>query len=308
MKAYVKAGGASMGVYADGGFYVSCGSIRRKLLMMPWKKRQIGMVDVRRPTQEIVDRLNAFQPALLGGYPTALELLIPEQRSGNLHIHPAIINTGGEYLSPSTRRALSDTFGCYVQTNYACTEGGMIANECIAQHFHINEDWVIVEAVDENNRPVPYGQQSAKILVTNLANYVQPIIRFEVTDRVRLHNEPCPCGKPGLWLELEGRTDDILTFSCGKRIAPLGLYAILKEIHGIQRFQVVQTEPDLLSLRLTAENPQEAFAQARTAIMDYLSGEQIAAEVILSPDQPSADPNSGKFKHIIALKASEKQC
>lgn len=178
----------------------------------------------------------------------------------------------------------------------------MIAHECIAQHFHVNEDWTIVEAVDEDNRPVPFGQQSAKILITNLANFIQPIIRFKVTDRVIMHKEPCSCGKNGLWLELEGRTDDILTFSGGKRIAPLGLYAILKEIHTIRRFQVVQTAPDVLSLRLVAHNREAAFEEARSAITEYLQRENIAARIILSEETPSANPSSGKFKHIIALR------
>lgn len=302
MKAYIKAGGKSMGLYATDGFYVGCGSIRRKLLMMPWKKQQLGVEDVRKPIQDIVDSLNEFQPALLGGYPTALELLATEQLSGNLHISPKIINTGGEYLSENTRKVLSDTFGCYVQTNYACTEGGTIANECTAHHFHVNDDWVIVEPVDENNQPVPYGKQSAKILITNLANYIQPIIRFEITDRVIMHEGACPCGKNGTWLELEGRTDDILTFSNGKRIAPLGLYAILKEIHEIQRFQLVQVERDVLALRLIAENREAAFAKAKEALEYYLKQENIEAEICLSKGIPVVDRHSGKFKHVIAMK------
>lgn len=302
MKAYIKAGGKSMGLYADDGFYVGCGSIRKKLLMMPWKKSQLGIEDVRKPVEEIVDRLNEFQPALLGGYPTALELLVPEQLSGRLHISPAIINTGGEYLSESTRKAISDAFGCYVQTNYACTEGGTIANECTSHYFHVNDDWVIVEAVDEHNRPVPYGEQSAKLLLTNLANYIQPIIRFEITDRVIMHKGRCECGKCGIWLELEGRTDDILTFANGKRIAPLGLYAILKEIHEIQRFQLVQVEQNVLSLRLIAENREEAFRKAKEALEEYLQKMDIVAEIQMAKEEPAVDLRSGKFKHVIALK------
>ena len=303
MKAYMKAGGKSMGLYADDGFYVGCGSIRKKLLMMPWKKRQLGIEDVRKPIDEIVDRLNEFQPALLGGYPTALELLVQEQLEGRLHISPAIINTGGEYLSESSRKAISAAFGCYVQTNYACTEGGTIANECAAHHFHVNDDWIIIEPVDENNQPVPFGQQSAKILLTNLANYIQPIIRFEITDRIVMHEDGCPCGKHGLWLELEGRTDDIISFANGKRIAPLGLYAILKEIHEIQRFQIVQQEQNVLSIRLVAANKENAFEKAKKALENYFDRLGIEVSILLSDEEPAVDRRSGKFKHIIAKKS-----
>ncbi|WP_313129840.1 hypothetical protein [Anaerocolumna sp.] len=64
----------------------------------------------------IVDELNAFQPAMLGGYPTILELLIDEQKCGRLRINPVIIMTGGEYLSNHLRERLSEVFQCYVQT------------------------------------------------------------------------------------------------------------------------------------------------------------------------------------------------
>lgn len=160
---------------------------------------------------------------------------LTEQEKGNLHIRPAMIMTGGEKLNDDVREYLSKVFGCYVQTNYSCTEGGTVACECTERHFHINDDWIIVEAVDENNQPVPFGTQSAKVLLTNLANKICPIIRFEITDRIILHKEPCACGNSRPWLTLEGRTDDILVFGNGIKFASLPLYAILKEVQGIER-------------------------------------------------------------------------
>lgn len=117
--------------------------------------------------------------------------------------------TGGEYLSDMLRERLSETFGCYVQTAYSCTEGGTVAYECTERHFHINDDWVIIEPVDKDNNPVPDGTQSDKILLMNLFNFTQPYIRYEVTDRVVMHREPCACGNSSPWLTLEGRTDDV---------------------------------------------------------------------------------------------------
>lgn len=159
--------------------------------------------------------------------------------------------------------------------------------------------WIIIEAVDENNKPVPFGTQSAKLLLTNLANKICPIIRFEITDRVILHNELCPCGNDRPWLEIEGRTDDILTFSNGVRIAPLSVYAILKEVHGMKRFQLVKKSEDVLELRIISEDKQGAFNEASAALTKFLSERGINAEIILSDKEPSANPFSGKFKHII---------
>jgi phenylacetate-coenzyme A ligase PaaK-like adenylate-forming protein len=138
------------------------------------------------------------------------------------------------------------------------------------------------------------------MLLTNLANKVCPIIRFEITDRIVLHNEPCACGNNRPWLTLEGRTDDILVFANGVRVAPMSLYAVLKEVHGIQRFQLIQQEDDRLELRIIAENKGTLFPQAKQAVEAYLSQNGVTTEVFLSEELPQANPISGKFKHIIA--------
>lgn len=201
MGRFIKKGGKTIGVFATEGFYLSNSSVRARLLSMPWKRGKIGVTSALQPISQIVNELNAFQPSMLGGYPACLEMLIEEQESGRLHIAPVIIMTGGEHLTEELRDRLGETFGCYVQTSYACTEGGTIACECEEKHFHINDDWVIIEPVDRNNEPVPYGVRSDKILITNLFNYSQPFIRYEVTDRIIMHNEPCPCKNPSPWLE-----------------------------------------------------------------------------------------------------------
>lgn len=300
MSAFLKSGKKTMALFADNGFYLGCGSVKYNLKKMPWKKNKMKTFDVRKPTAEIVNVLNEYQPSMIGCYPTAMELLASEQEKGNLHIHPVIIMTGGEKLNDDVRKHLSEVFDCYVQTSYSCTEGGTIACECTKQHFHINDDWIIIEAVDEKNQPVPFGTQSAKILLTNLANKICPIIRFEITDRVVLHNEPCACGNTRPWLTLEGRTDDILTFSNGVKIAPLSLYAILKEVHEIERFQLVQMEGNELELRLIAEDRQQAFEKAKQAVEAYLLQNEVSATVYLSEKLPETNPISGKYKHIIA--------
>ena len=308
LKAFIKRGGKSIGVFADDGFYLGNTSIRSRLRSMPWKRRQLAVSSALYPVPEIVRQLNEFQPAMLGGYPSNLELLIDEAKAGRLKISPVLIMTGGEYLSDTLREKLSDTFHCFVQTSYSCTEGGTVACECRHRHFHINDDWLIVEPVDALGNPVPDGVLSDKLYLTNLYNYTQPFIRYEVTDRIIMHHEPCPCGNPSPWVELEGRTDDVTAFTeDGKeiRIAPLSLYAVLKEVHGIRRFQLLAYPGNRLELRLEekdGENKTEAFEAAKACLEEYLALQGIRhVTVSLSEALPQQDPNSGKFKHIVNL-------
>lgn len=308
LRAFIRKGGKSMGVFADGGFYLANSSIRAILLMMPWKKRQLGLSSALYPTEQIVEQLNRFQPAMLGGYPSNLELLIDEQESGRLHISPVIVMTGGEHLSDDLRKRLSDAFHCYAQTSYACTEGGAVACECTQQHLHINDDWVIVEPVDAKGNPVPDGELADKYLFTNLYNYTQPLIRYEVTDRIILHREACPCGNPSPWLEIEGRNDDVLTFTQDGqaiRVPPLAIYARLKEVHQLRRFQLLKYPQNRMELRLEpmeGTGREEAFENASAALRELLSVYGVTeVRLSLSEDLPRQHPVSGKFKHVMNI-------
>ncbi|MDO4489002.1 MAG: phenylacetate--CoA ligase family protein [Eubacteriales bacterium] len=306
MNDFVKNGGKSMEVYADNGFYLGNGSIHAKLKAFPWKKKQIGIADALLPTEKIVERLNEFQPVMLGGYPSSLELLIGEHRNGNLKIKPKLIMTGGEYLSTELRKEFGNEFGCPVFTTYACTEGGTIACECSHGHLHINDDWMYVEAVNSDNTPTPQGEFSDKLLLTNLSNYLQPVIRYEVTDRVRLHNEGCGCGNPSPWIEIEGRTDDIVRLLEDGReikVAPLAVYACLKAVHEIRRFQVIVKEGNVLELRLIpfeGSSREDVFEKAREELIKFFKEHGVVhIQIELSSREPAALKN-GKFKHVVS--------
>ncbi len=295
----VKAGGKSAAVYATGGHYLGVASVRYKQYKNPLKAKQFAVFSVLWPVEHIVEQLNAFRPALLGGYPTALELLIPEKQSGRLTIEPVLINTGGEYLSPELARRLSEAFGCPVQSGYACTEGGLIAFQCREGHLHVNDDWVIIEPVDAAGNPVPPGTLADKIYITNLASFAQPVIRYEVTDRVRVLTEPCACGSLLTAIEVEGCTDDMLEFPDGVRIPPLSVYVVLKETPGVVRFQVMQRNDAEVELRLeTTPRNDDVAREAVSRLSAFFREKGANPAVVLSAETPSRNA-SGKFRHVM---------
>ena len=294
-KAFMRHGKKTAGVFADHGFYLACGMSRYLQLKMPGRQTKIT-VDVNAPEAEIVEELNAFAPAMLSGYPSNLALLADAEE---LRIHPDVVITGGELLTDAVREKLKNKFGCTVQTHYSCTEAGEIACECREGHLHINEDWVIVEPVDQNDEPVKDGELSDRVLITNLANRVQPFIRYELTDRVIVHSEPCGCGRNTRWLEIEGRTDDTLVFENGVKVAPMSIYRILEEVKGVRRFQLVQLTSDELELRLVCEDPDAAFAEAECELQMFFAGKGLAnLKIRRSEEAPQTNPVSGKFKHV----------
>ena len=294
LKTFMRHGRKTAGVFADYGFYLACGMSRYLQLKTPRRQTKIT-VDVNAPEEDIIRRLNEFRPAMLSGYPSNLALLADFEE---LTIRPDVVITGGELLTDDIRKKLERRFGCYVQTHYSCTEGGELACECEEKHLHINEDWVVVEPVDSDNAPVPCGRMSDKVLITNLSNHIQPFIRYELTDRVIVHDEKCRCGRSTLWLEIEGRTDDILEFGNGVHVAPMSLYKVLEEVNAIRRFQLIQRASDRVELRLISDDPEAAFEQAKHALRDFFGRRGLTPEIILSGEPPQADKTSGKFRHI----------
>ena len=58
------------------------------------------------------------------------------------------------------------------------------------------EDLVVLEVVDEHDRPVEPGVPGYKVLLTNLVGRAQPLLRYELTDSVTLARGTNPLGCP----------------------------------------------------------------------------------------------------------------
>lgn len=292
-------------IFVDEDFGMSNGIVRQNLKKFPFLKKFMRVVNAKRPIEEVDQELNEARPKVITGYPGTLEILADEAIEGRLSIRPSLIVVSGEHLSEKTREKIKSAFHCTVQSLYGCTEGGSMACECRFGHLHINSDWCILEPVDADFKPVRYGELSNKLLLTNLANRIQPIIRYELTDRAIIHDDPCPCGRSGLWIEIEGRTSDVLYFDAdGKKIgiAPMSLYDTIEVVPGVKHFQVILHENNTIELRLVcmpSADVQQTFDTVDQEIRKSLMQNHVQnARVYLSDLLPQLDPRSGKFKQI----------
>jgi phenylacetate-CoA ligase len=221
-------------------------------------------LSVTQPVPELVERLNAFQPQALWGYPSIVALLAVEQLAGRLRIDVESVATSSEPLSPTVRDRLERAFGVRPYDFYATTEG-LFGNECEEHSMHLFDDMCIVENVDEDYRPVPPGEVGSRLLVTNLFNLTQPLIRCEVTDLVTVEPEPCPCGRALMRLRsLEGRAEDVLRLG-GVDVHPLQ-FALVTADPDVREFQVVQ-QGEALRLRVALrDGAAEAPARLRARV------------------------------------------
>jgi phenylacetate-CoA ligase len=146
---------------------------------------------------DMVRALNEYQPDIMVMPPSAAARLADEQAAGRLALHPRTILSSAEVLTDAARARFRAAWGADLYDTYAMTETGLIGAECPQRGgIHISEDLVIVESVDEQHNAVPHGTAGAKVLVTNLTNYAQPLIRYEVPDRITVSPDICRCGRP----------------------------------------------------------------------------------------------------------------
>jgi len=207
--------------------------------------------DAAQPLAEIVQQLNGWQPHLLTGYPSMMRILADEQLAGRLHIQPHLIMPGSEVLTDETRRLIEAAWGQPPFDGYGATEaGGWLAAET-PDHtgLYLFEDKVIVEVVDEQYRPVPRGVYGDKVLITVLASRTQPLIRYELSDSVRLAADTGNSRLPFARIDgIQGRTEDILRLPgvSGKEVAvhPITFHHVLDSLP-VSGWQVVQEEAGL---------------------------------------------------------------
>jgi len=100
---------------------------------------------------------------------------------------------GGEPLSPTRRRRISELWGVPVVEEYGSTETGSLAGECSRQQLHLWADRAIFEVYDPRTGTIgPEG--SGQLVVTPLYREAMPLLRYNLGDDVEVSYADCECG------------------------------------------------------------------------------------------------------------------
>jgi phenylacetate-coenzyme A ligase PaaK-like adenylate-forming protein len=253
-------------------------------------------VPVTLPLAEIVERLNALQPAILYGYPSMLARLAHEQREGRLRIAPESVTCTSESLLPEWRAAIRSAFDAPIVDTFGSTEGLVGVSEPDALPICFNSDVCIVELVDAGGRPVPPGAPSDRILVTNLANRVQPLIRYEIRDRFVRHPDAAEHGH--LRATVAGRADDVLRFGTVD-VHPLVIRAVLVKTPAVSDYQVRQTARGV-ELCALAYEPLD-LERLRGELVEALAAAGLPGAEVIARRVPSLErhADTGKLRRVI---------
>ena len=298
-------GGRAALVAATGDHFASIASWRRTCRALPWQSAEA--FSVMDPLPLLVDKLNAYAPSFLASYPTTLALLAREKRAGRLRIAPSCIWSGGEHLSEAVRASVENAFGAVLVNEYGASECMCIAFSCPHGTLHLNADWVLLEPVDRDYRPVPPGERAHTVLLTNLANRAQPVIRYDLGDSVTMAARACRCGSPLPVIVPEGRRDDVLALKArdGRviRLSPLALSTVVEDATPCHPYQLLQVAPDRIALRLggdDAASREAGLRHATRALGAYLAQQSLDnVRVFADTAPPTRDARSGKVREVV---------
>jgi phenylacetate-CoA ligase len=282
------------------------GTIRANRRLLPWISDQVRAFSPQLPLDELVAGLNDYQPAELAGYSQTLVMLAQEQLSGRLRLRLALAACGGEWLAPAARALIREAFTCPVRETYAVTESGRLAFSCRFGTLHLNADWVLLEPVDADRRPVGASQESTLALLTNLANRVAPLIRYELDDVVSIGARTCGCNSPLPTVEVYGRRDEVLQLEApdGRQVAlsPRTVATLVGQVPGVARYQILQTGPAELSVRFEGRAGtvrKQVWAGIELDLGRFLARQGLTdPRLIARPELPRTDPRSGKYHKV----------
>jgi phenylacetate-CoA ligase len=252
-------------------------------------------IDMNESLESVVKTLNEFQPDMLSGYGSGLAMLAKSQMDGKLKIKPNLVMSGGEQLFPQDAKLMKDAFGAPVIDSYGASECPCIGiGKEEYDGIYLMDDYSYIEIMEDH------------ILVTNLQNFTQPIIRYRLDDRLTLKEDSKKLLPFRLIEKAVGRNDILVWFKNEKNetesIHPLVFMTIY--IKGVEKYQIVltsETSFDFLIVLADGVNEEECIREAQLNLDNILrtKGMSNVAYKVRRVDYPMKDKVSQKYKMVI---------
>lgn len=202
-------------------------------------------LDINTPLDEWISAIKEFKPNMIIGYPSAVKILAELVEKGDLDLKVLRIVTCGEPLGAGLRKYIGGVFGASESLSLGVESSpkeGML----------LFDDMNIIEI------------QDGVMYLTCLYNFVQPLIRYRLSDQLILKapnaesRYPFTCA-----VGLLGRNEDILWFQDGNGkqefLHPLAVEGLC--IEGLRDYQFRQISPDTFEMLAEASNDLQKTVQ-----------------------------------------------
>jgi|GEM_PF-123056 len=250
----------------------------------------------------ILQKILEYRPALIDGYPSAIEQLARYATSVGTRI-PSLrmVVTTAETLSQESRELMERAFGVKVFDYYSASEGVPLIGQCEFGTYHVCAESGLFEFLRQDGSPAAPGEL-AEIVVTSFCQWRTPLIRYCTGDVVTLSSSPsapCACGRtlPSVG-RIVGRVDDLVVTRDGRAIGMFP-FRTLKYVAGIREAQIVQTSDTEFLVRLALDETR-AITEVELDLTRVFSI-VVGYPVRVRTEQVDAIPRgpNGKFRTMI---------
>ena len=262
----------------------------------------IAAYHIDHPLGPILDSLNAFQPTILMGYPSALGILADAQLQGRLTIAPQAAQCSGESVLAADRAKVEQAFGVPLVDVYSSTEHLIMgANRPEYGCMHLFEDNLIFELKEDHT------------LITNLFNRTMPLIRYRMNDMLTSRSDHQGV-LPFTAVQVAGRSEHTPTFlnEHGKEDFIHAIVIADLLIEGVRCLQLEVVDRTSFRLRiclergLDASGRRNAMAASHQAFDELLAQKEmrnVSYQVEVADELP-VDPKTGKFRLVVPARAA----
>ncbi len=224
---------------------------------LPVRPQRI-FISMLEPVERIADAINRFNPDVIVGMGSYLELLFRMLALNAIRIHPPrILSYGGDSMTPEGKRFIERQFNVAILSHYNAVECFKIGFLCEqGNHFHLHQDLCHIRIVNASGSNAPIGRKG-EVIISNLINRGTVLLNYRLGDIASLSPEKCGCGRSlSLLSELEGRVEDILFLPGGIIIHPEVIWSVFEDRNEVIRYQLIQHEPLRFELKVLTGDTQ----------------------------------------------------
>jgi phenylacetate-coenzyme A ligase PaaK-like adenylate-forming protein len=257
------------------------------------------LVDWTTPKEQIVKLVEGFRADVLSGPPSVLSWLADEfTDEDRRRMGFQLTIMGAETSTALMRRQIERGYGAPLAELYGSHEVVFIAMQRPGgDDYRVCEEAVYFEVL-KDGRPAEPGERG-EVVVTALHSFAMPFIRYRLGDEVTLGDPPDDARDPYLTIRsIDGRIIDRFVFADGRVYHPYSLKEAFHDVEDVRSFQIVQTDPDRVLVRLVLYgNEREATNRIEAGLREML-GADVAVQLEVTD---SLQPAAGKFRPYVSM-------